>query len=182
MKENSWEFMAMHFAQTIKNTATSGFTGLVLSCLAACSTVPKESPKGKAVQVIKSPFAETCTQVGKIKYDGTPFIHEKELLIIMKENAARLGGNALRLSTFTPGVTGVSNARGLGTSYRCNPEKLRAYLLNPDKGKASSETPEEETDDAAADEEQTNEAVDAAPKPKTKTKSVKKTHSNSTKK
>ncbi len=166
----------MLFAQTIKNTFNLGLLSLVLSCLAACSTVPKETSKGKAVQVIKSPFAETCTQVGKIKYEGTPFIHDKELLIIMKENAAKLGGNALRLDTFTPGVTGMSNAKGLGTSYKCNVEKLRAYLLNPGKDRKSKDAGA--TDEIEAGTEQPAEGVDTeteepAPKAKTKPKSAK---------
>ncbi|RZA27188.1 MAG: hypothetical protein EOP10_00950 [Proteobacteria bacterium] len=168
----------MLFAQTIKNTLNLGLLSLVLSCLAACSTVPKETSKGKAVQVIKSPFAETCTQVGKIKYEGTPFIHDKELLIIMKENAAKLGGNALRLDTFTPGVTGMSNAKGLGTSYKCNVEKLRAHLLNPGKDRKSKDTGVTDEEDTGVEQPVDGvetEATEPAPRTKSKSKSAKPT-------
>lgn len=145
----------------------SAFLPLTFGLVLACSTVPKETSKGRAVQVIKGRFTETCTQVGKIRYDGTPFIHDKELLIIMKENAAKLGGNAVRLDTFTPGVTGVSNAKGLATSYKCPVEKLKAYVQNPNA--ASSDEMNEEEDDFASD-------ADLAPtKPKSKARGAKST-------
>lgn len=101
----------------------------VLSFIFGCSTVPQETPKGKMVKVIKSPFAETCIQLATIKYDGTPFIHDKELAIILKEMSAQNKGNAIRYEVFTPGVTGVSNAKGRATAYRCHRERLKKYLL-----------------------------------------------------
>lgn len=141
--------------------------GLVCTLLTACSTVPKETAKGRAVQVIKSPFAETCIQVGRIKYEGTPFVRDKELLIILKENAAKLGGNALRLDRFTPGVTGVSNAKGLGTSYKCHPAKLKAYILKTEYGDAGAEGESE------YEEIQEEETPPAATKGKAKPKAAK---------
>lgn len=96
---------------------------------ASCSTVPKETPKGKMVKVIKGPFAATCIQLAKIKYDGTPFIHDKELTIILKEMTAQNKGNAVRYDVFTPGVTGVSNAKGRATAFRCHKGKLKKYLM-----------------------------------------------------
>ncbi|MBC7659820.1 MAG: hypothetical protein H7249_08940 [Chitinophagaceae bacterium] len=106
-------------------------TVLILSTLIGvigCSSAPQETEKGKSVKVIKSPFAETCIQLGLVRYDGTPFIHEKELSIIMKELAAQMKGNAVRYDIFTPGVTGVSNAKGRGTAFKCQRKKLRKYL------------------------------------------------------
>jgi len=81
------------------------------------------------VKVIKGPFADTCIQLAKIKYDRTPFIHDKELTTILKEMTAQNKGNAVRYDIFMPGVTGVSNAKGRATVYRCHREKLRKYLL-----------------------------------------------------
>ncbi|MBC7531371.1 MAG: hypothetical protein H7318_07320 [Oligoflexus sp.] len=115
---------------------------LCFSTLFSCSTVPKETSKGKIVKVIKSPFAETCIQLAKIKYDGTPFIHDKALAIILKEMTAQNKGNAVRYDTFTPGVTGVSNAKGRATAYRCHREKLKKYL----QGLENKAFGEEETD------------------------------------
>jgi hypothetical protein len=112
---------------------------------ASCSTVPKETPKGRVVKVIKSPFAETCIQLAKIKYDGTPFIHDKELSIIMKELTAQNKGNAVRYDVFTPGVTGVSNAKARATAFRCHKAKLKKYLLGLENkvfGEDSEEDPE----------------------------------------
>lgn len=150
----------MLFAQPIM------LVSLVCIVLTACSTVPKETAKGRAVQKIKSPFAETCIQVGRIKYEGTPFVDKDELLVIMKESAAKLGGNALRLEKFKPGVTGVSNAKGTGTSYKCHPAKLKAYILRTEYGDTG-------TDEAG--EGPTDELPVPVPKPKTKTKDAKPT-------
>lgn len=135
---------------------------IALTAAIGCSTIPKETPKGKAIVVVKGPITESCTQVGKIRYDGTPFIHDKELLIIMKENAAKLGGNAIRLDTFTPGVTGVSNAKGLGTSYKCPSSKLKSYKNNSENQDSSS--------DEVIDEESVDSATETS-SPRTKTKS-----------
>lgn len=120
----------------------------IVSMLCACSTVPKESAKGKMVAVIKSPFAETCIQLAKIKYDGTPFIHDKELAVILKELTAQHKGNAVRYDVFTPGVTGVSNAKGRATAYRCHNEKLKKYISSVE----NKEFGEEEEDPAIQEE------------------------------
>mgnify|MGYP001609374434 CR=1 FL=1 len=111
--------------------------------IASCSTLPKETEKGKIVKIIKSPFAETCIQLGTFKYEGTPFIHEKELTLIMKELTAQLKGNAMRYDQFTPGVTGVSNAKGRGTAYRCHKRKLKKYLM----GQEDKEFTDDSSDD-----------------------------------
>ena len=124
---------------------------LSFSILFSCSTVPKETPKGKIVKVIKSPFAETCIQLAKIKYDGTPFIHDKALAIILKELTAQNKGNAVRYDTFTPGVTGVSNAKGRATAYRCHREKLKKYLQDLENkafGEEEADPEYQETKDA----------------------------------
>ncbi len=132
----------------------------LLSFVMSCSTVPKVTLKGKMVKVIKGPFAETCIQLVKIKYDGTPFIHEKELSIILKEMAAQSKGNAIRYDVFTPGVTGVSNAKGRATAFRCHKEKLRKYLISVEN-KAFGEEP---TDQEGADVEEGPVTTEAAPK------------------
>ncbi len=148
----------------------------------SCTTAPKETPRGRAVQIIKGKFAKICTQVGKMKYEGTPFVDEKALLIIMKEHAAGLEGNAMRLKTFSPGVTGVSNAKGLGTAYRCPTDKLRAYVKKRKSDKVKdimAEDIEEETSAAAEaaegvdEEEATEETPPAAAPAKTKPKRTK---------
>jgi hypothetical protein len=134
---------------------------------ASCSTVPKETPKGRVVKVIKSPFAETCIQLAKIKYDGTPFIHDKELSVIMKELTAQNKGNAVRYDVFTPGVTGVSNAKGRATAYRCHKAKLKKYLLGLENkvfGEESEEDPEYQEAKAA----QGGSKAEAAPAAKAK--------------
>ncbi|RYZ59214.1 MAG: hypothetical protein EOP07_04735 [Proteobacteria bacterium] len=140
---------------------------------ASCSTVPKETPKGKVVKVIKSPFAETCIQLAKIKYDGTPFIHDKELSVIMKELTAQNKGNAVRYDVFTPGVTGVSNAKARATAFRCHKAKLKKYLLgleNKAFGEESEEDPEFQEAKAAhgAGKDSEKEKSEAAPAAKSK--------------
>ncbi len=109
--------------------------GIIVGLSIGCSTVPKETAKGRAEQVIKGPFTKTCTLLGKFLYNGTPFIHDKELMIIVKEDAAQRNGNALRLDTFVPGVTGVSNAKGVTTVFKCPPDKLKAYIQKQEKAK-----------------------------------------------
>ncbi len=141
---------------------------LLLGLSTGCSTVPKETPKGKAVQVIKGSFTKICTQLGKYLYNGTPFIHDKELMIILKEDAAQRNGNAIRLDTFVPGVTGVSNAKGVTTVFKCPAEKLKAYVQKLENAKNSG-SEEEITGDEASSEEGPMEEL--APPPKTKSKS-----------
>lgn len=147
---------------------------VLLGALFGCSTVPKETPKGRAIVIVKGKFTETCIQVGRIKYDGTPFIHEKQLMIIMKENAAKLGGNALRLDKFMPGVTGVSNAKGIGTSFKCKVDKLKEYVKRVEAaefGETPAEDEEGSTDETASEEVSPSEETGAAtPKEKTKMK------------
>lgn len=142
---------------------------------ASCSTVPKETPKGRVVKVIKSPFAETCIQLAKIKYDGTPFIHDKELTIIMKELTAQNKGNALRYDVFTPGVTGVSNAKARATAFRCHKAKLKKYLLgleNKAFGDEAEEDAEFQEAKAAHGAAKDEGKAEAAPAPAAKTKAA----------
>lgn len=134
---------------------------------ASCSTVPKETPKGRMVKVIKSPFAETCIQLAKIKYDGTPFIHDKELSVIMKELTAQNKGNAVRYDVFTPGVTGVSNAKARATAFRCHKAKLKKYLLGLEN-KAFGEETEEDPEFQEAKAAQGAGKSEAAPAAKSK--------------
>ncbi len=129
------------------------FISVCILVSAGCSTVPKETQKGRLVKVIKSPFAETCTQLAKIKYDGTPFIHDKELAIVLKELTAQNRGNAVRYDVFTPGVTGVSNAKGRATVYRCNKLKLKKYLMGIEDKSMGSEVDEEEEEKTGKDKE-----------------------------
>ena len=119
----------------------------ICALIAGCSTVPKETAKGKSVKVIKSPFAESCTQLAKLKYDGTPFIHDKELNIVLKELAAQAKGNAVRYDIFVPGVTGVSNAKGRATVYRCDSAKLAKYVNEGGGGTSVTQADDEMTDE-----------------------------------
>lgn len=86
----------------------------------SCKTTPKETKAGKKVNVIKEisdPYA--CSQLGKTKYDGTPFINEAELTTIGKEMAAEMKGNTVRFDVFEPGINGVRSAKLRATVYRC---------------------------------------------------------------
>ena len=97
---------------------------LAAICFTACSTTPKQTAKGRAVKIIKSPFAESCIQLGYGNYEGTPFIRKEELLIQLRELSANMGGNAMKIEIFSPGVTGVRSAKGRNVIYKCQKEKL----------------------------------------------------------
>ncbi len=93
---------------------------LSLLFLTACAT-PSLSKKGKLVKVLSNPIPERCFQLGKIKYDGSPFTDQADLTVVMKNLAADLGGNGVRMDVFVPGVKQLNDAKGRGTVFKCKP-------------------------------------------------------------
>jgi hypothetical protein len=88
-----------------------------LTCL-GCVTVPSETPAGKAIKVVQSDVPADCKELGSVHWHGAKYHSLSDVKIALKEKAAALGGNVLRLES----IGSAPEVNGVGTAYKCPTE------------------------------------------------------------
>ena len=84
-------------------------------CLIGCATVPKETPAGKAVNIVQKDVPTGCKELGFVEWEGEGWHNLSDAKFVLKEKTAELGGNVLRLESLamSPAATGA------GTAFLC---------------------------------------------------------------